>query len=490
MLKKNADGTSSSEPSTNSLSENIILIQQFDFTFFKKLIQNFMNKKHNHLRSNHISDEINNENYVATHDTLTMLPNRSFLLYKIKQAITDDTLKSRLMALFFLDIDGFKDINDKAGYKTGDLILKEVSKRLIDNTRMSDVISRHGSDEFIVFLPEIRSLKDSEIICNKILDILAEPIYINNEVWNISATIGVALYPDDGITSEQLIHNADAAMYMAKQEGKSKIKYFNKDIDEELDKKYNIINEIREAIIKNQFDVVLQPQHNLQTNEISGVELFIRWIHPKKGIILPNDFLPYIYHTGYINSLGDLIVRKALGLYYELNRTSHKKLTIALKVTPRQFINDTFIERIAGLRTFGVNTNCLMIEITENCFKNNFEIAREKLIKLKNTGVKICLDNFGLGNSSLSQLFQLPIDFVKIDNNLLYVTQNNEQIKKGLIALVHNLNIKVIIKKIEDPEKLARVQELDCDYAQGYCYSKPLQLTEFIDYVQKVSNYS
>lgn len=463
---------------------NVLIVDDLSFDLFKKLVGYSIVNKDEFIFDTDSIQNIYKDNFVTTHDALTMLPNRLFLLNKIESSIIEAKITKNIMPLFFIDLDGFKNINDKAGHKTGDIILKEVSRRLTKNTRISDVVSRHGGDEFIVFLPHIRSKKDAEIVANKILSTLSEPFYVNNETWNITASIGIAIYPDDSITAEKLIEYADEAMYAAKDSGKNTFRYFNKEISAELEKKYCVLEEIRHAIVNDHFDVVLQPQHDLASGEIVSVELFIRWMHPEKGIVMPKDFLPYILNTGYINSLGDLVVKKALGLYYELKRICNKKINIAVNTEARQFINDSFIEHVSGLKRLGVNVSMLTVEITEDCYKTNFEIMKEKLNKLKDLGVTICLDDFGMGNSSISQLVQLPVDIIKIDNKHLYNNRDNKVVQKSIIALAHSLGIKVMAKRIDDEVQLKGLQELGCDYGQGYCYERPLALDAFTQYIK------
>lgn len=464
---------------------NVLIVEDLNFNLFKKLVGYSIVNKKSFINDDKNFKDIYQDNFISTHDALTMLPNRVFLLNKIEQSMLEAKFNNHSMALFFIDLDGFKDINDKAGHKTGDILLKEVGQRLTRNTRISDMVSRHGGDEFIVFLPHVSAKEDAEIVANKILSTLAEPFNIKGETWNITASIGISLFPDDGTTAAKLIEYADEAMYAAKDSGKNTVRYFNKEISAKLEKKYCIMAEIREAISNNDFDVVLQPQHDLKTGQIVSVELFIRWMHPEKGLLLPNDFLPYILNTGYINSLGDLVVKKALGLYYEINRVCPNKIKIAINAEARQFANDNFIDHIAGLKRMGINTNYLTIEVTESCFKTNFEVMKKKLIKLKKLGVTICLDDFGLGNSSIVQLVQLPIDIIKIDNKLFYENQDENVIKKGIISLAHSLDIKVMAKRIEDNLQLRKLIELDCDYGQGYCYEKPMALSDFVTYISK-----
>lgn len=470
---------------------NFMIPENLSFDLFKKLIGYSLVNKSENIANNKEITQIYKDNFMSSHDALTMLPNRMFLIDKIDTALKSATTSENNLAVFFIDLDGFKDINDTAGHDAGDLVLKEVAKRLIKNTGATDVVARHGGDEFVVFLPHIRSKDDIEIVATKILSIIAEPFIIKQESWTISASIGVATYPDDGLTSEKLISNADAAMYSAKQTGKNTVRYFNKDLNEKISTKINIQEEVRKAIVNDDFEMVLQPQHDLVTNEIIGAEAFIRWHHKEKGLIMPNDFLPYIINTGYINSLGKHIVQKSLALNYQLKTNKYKDIKIAINVEARQLMGDSFINHIVGLKNLGVSTSRLAIEITESCFQTNFNIIKQKLETLRKLGIRIHLDDFGLGTSSLTHFAELPIDVIKIDNKLLCDTANGEVMKSAIIALAHNFKIKTMAKRIDNDQQLNRLKELGCNYGQGYCYSKPLSVEEFKEYIlQHASSYN
>lgn len=474
------------ENSSNDFKNgNFLLSDELSFDLFKKLIGYSVVNKNLSSRNNAKVAEIYKDDFITTHDALTMLPNRTFLLKKIDSILeTSSPINPQNFVVFFLDLDGFKNINDTAGHDAGDLVLQEVAKRLIKNTRATDIVSRHGGDEFVILLTHIRSKDDVEVVANKLLSVISEPFYIKEDNWTISASIGVATYPEDGMTAEKLLSNADAAMYVAKQEGKSTVRYFNKELNDKLTNKINILNEIRESILNNNFEILLQPQHELKTNRLMGAEIFIRWNHPTKGVIMPNDFLPHIANTGYINTLGNLILKKALAVNYEITNFKLHNLIIAINIEPRQLINDNLIDHLMGLKRFGVNVKNLAIEITESCFKINFENIRQKLYKLREIGVRIHLDDFGLGTSSVTQLIDLPIDIIKIDNTLLCDTQKSDTIKKGIISLAHSVNIKTMAKRIDNKQQLDSLLNLGCDYGQGYCYSKPLSVAEFNQYVK------
>lgn len=469
-------------------NNNFLFSEDLTFDLFKKLIGYSLvdyldkNKDVDTNKTNNLKAVFQDE-FISTHDSLTMLPNRVFLLNKMDSILQTASFNKYQFGVFFIDLDGFKDINDAAGHQTGDYILQKIAKRLIKNTRVTDVVSRHGGDEFIVLLPHIRTKNDLEIVANKLLEILSEPIYYKQETWNISASIGAACYPDDGLTSEQLIANADTAMYMAKEQGKNTARYFNKQLNEKIVKKANIINEIRTAIKNNNFKILLQPQHELRSNKLIGAEVFIRWEHPTKGIIMPNDFLPYIDNTAYISTLGNLVLKKTLAINYQLNKNHiNKNFKIAINVEARQLINDDFIEHLIQLKKLGININNIAIEITEKCFKTNFELVKHRLQKLRNLGIRIHLDDFGLGVSSITNIADLPIDILKIDNKELCNKNNN--IIKAICALAHSFNIKTMAKRIDNNTQLKSLIEFNYDYGQGYCYAKPMEVDHFCQYVK------
>ncbi len=448
------------------------------------------NNKNNHnIKIEEISENtINNsynQKYIATHDALTDLPNRILLQEHIASAIEQACINNHLLAVFFMDLDGFKNINDKAGHAVGDLVLKETAQRLIRNTRSTDLVARLGGDEFVILLSRVENRIGVSIIADKILAAISSPYNIDSESWQISSSLGITIYPFDGLNCKDLLANADTAMYEAKRKGKNRAQYFNKQLNNVAKRKNDIIHDIRQSLVNNDFEILLQPQYDIQNNQIIGAESFIRWHHPKKGIVMPNKFLPYIANTEYINSIGYYVLNQAVELIKTHSYQGAINFRIAINVEPRQLANDDFINYLSELKNNGKPVEYLTIELTEECFKTNFEIIRKRLNRIRDLGIKICLDDFGIGISSLNQLITLPIDILKIDNKYFDSVHDDGKTKTGIIMLAQHLHIKVMAKRVDDAKQLQELIGLGCSYAQGYCYSPAISLVEFRDYYAK-----
>lgn len=473
---------------------DLISCDELSPSIFKRIIENSLIKTDYLLDDHNYSEsairKLQDNNFLAARDLLTLLPNRKVLLETIASSIQLSKANNSLFAILFIDLDGFKNVNDRAGHQTGDLLLKEVARRLVNITRTTDLVSRHGGDEFVILLSKISNKKDASIVANKVLASLSEPFYINDEGWHISSSIGVAIFPFDGLTQEKIISNADVAMYEAKKLGKNNVQYFNEELNKIAEQKYNVLNDIRKAICNDNFEILLQPQHEINSGKLIGAEVVVRWQHAEKGVIMPKEFLPFIANSGYINAIGDVVLNKALKVYAEYQKYYSEKINIAINIEPRQLANDDFIDFLKSLSDNGQNLEMLTIEFTEACFKNNFKNVKDKLCKLKEIGIKLHLDDFGFGTSSINQLMQIPIDVLKIDKKSLDELPEHDinfkslNAQKAIIALAHNLGIRVMAKRVDNINDLKGLLEIDCDYAQGYCYSSPLSAKDFYQYVE------
>ncbi|MBP9722641.1 MAG: EAL domain-containing protein [Gammaproteobacteria bacterium] len=465
-------------------AEIIILNNEEDIItldFLEQIVKNLINKQHNSLdfdqehQHQHKINKVNKASFMATHDSLTLLPNRILLNESILISIESANINNNLFSVFFIDLDGFKNINDRAGHETGDYVLKEVAKRLLNITRATDIVARQGGDEFIVLLSRIEDKTDAKIVADKILATLASPFYFQGESWQISASIGIAIYPNDGQTTDEIIAHADAAMYEAKSSGKNNAQYYNEELNIRAQKKNAIIAEIKQAVTNDEFEIFLQPQYEIKTGNIFGAETFVRWKHSTKGILLAADFLPQISNTEYINAIGYIVLDKILKLKLP------NFLKIAIHVESRQLANNEFVHHLFDLHSQGLDISFLSIEITEDCFKTNLDLTRKRLDKLKSIGATIILDDFGKGISSIRQFTQLPIDIVKIDNKFFQDARSDGSEEKGIIALAHYLDRKVMAKRVENKKELEKLIKYNCDYAQGYCYSEPVTVDKFVE---------
>lgn len=452
---------------------NIIYIEQLTPSKLNKLLTRPAIKD---TRTNAINT-VQNENLLISkhkglYDSLTGLPNRELLVNSLQEKIDKHSDTDPKIGVLFLDLDDFKAINDVAGHDVGDKVLKEVALRIEKNTRVSDLSARQGGDEFIILLSRIKDIESAESVAENILTSLSKPICIDDECWNITTSIGISIFPHDGDTPEKLLKHADAAMYNAKQAGKNTIKYFNRELGRELDKKYEIIQEVKKSIENDDFSIELQPQYNLKNDDIIGVELFIRWMHPDRGKLLPDDFLPYIQNTNYISHIGDIVLNKAVMLSQELKSLGLNNIQIAINVEARQLINDSFIKKLEETMQNHSILKSLIIEIDESSFLSNYKSASKRLQRLKSLGVTICLDNVGYGTSSLMPIVDLPIDIMKFDNKMSFGNGFDDAVKRIIIFAAHALGKKVMAKRISDTSELKKLIDFGCDYGQGYCFEK------------------
>ncbi|MET1013544.1 MAG: EAL domain-containing protein, partial [Paenisporosarcina sp.] len=420
--------------------------------------------------------EKNNE-YMAFHDYLTGLPNRNMLHSRLLKELTAAAEKKQSMAVLMIDLDRFKVINDTLGHNTGDLLLKEVTKRLKSSVQGNDIIFRQSGDEFIVVLADADKTVASKV-GQRILDVLAVPYKINNYDIFTTSSVGISLFPEDGETVETLIKNADFAMYQAKRAGKNNFKYYFSN-----EQKFNPLQmevDLHKAIERDEFLLHYQPKLNLKTGNIVGVEALIRWNHPKRGMISPASFIPVSEETGLIIPIGEWALYTAC----KQNKAWHQKgftTVMAVNLSARQFTQSNFVDTIATvLKETGLEPQYLELEITES-MTADIERTISTLQQFKQLGVRISIDDFGTGFSSLNYLKQFPVDTLKIDQSFVRELNNNpndETIVKTIISMAHNLNLNVVAEGIETKEQLVFLQQHLCNEGQGYLFSKPVPANE------------
>lgn len=434
--------------------------------------------------------------YLAYYDNLTELPNRVLFTQKLEQAILINQISNRNLAVFFIDIDNFKFYNDTLGHKFGDLLLKEISKKLMKCIRLSDcntrnsvsslvdVVARLGGDEFTILLSEISFSENSSIVAERILKEFEKEIVIDNYALYITLSIGIAIYPYDGKTQDDLLKNADIAMYNAKKEGKNTYRYFeNSSFKKE---NHNLLMEfdLRNALKNNEFVVFYQPIVNIDTEQITYMEALVRWQHPQKGIIMPKDFIELAENIGIIDKIGDCILERICIDYQEMSESGFSVFPISVNISPKQFDNLQLFEKIKSkLENYKMPPSSLIIEITESCvfsprIKENIpEIINE----YKEYGIKIALDDFGTGYSSLKILQFLPIDIIKIDHSFIkniLENKKNQAIIDAILILAEKLNISVIPEGIETKEQTDYLKLKNCKNMQGYYYYRPIPVDE------------
>lgn len=429
----------------------------------------------------------------ANYDNLTGLPNRLMFTERLKHQMTALKSSKSSLALMFLDLDHFKEINDTLGHDMGDVLLKEASKRILSCVRGSDSVgylesesvARLGGDEFTIILSEIKGIRDADIVANRVLEKLAEPFQLAKEVVHISASIGIVeAHPGDIIDTDTLIKHADIAMYDAKQKGRNRFSRFSKKMLIEAQKRRRLINDIHKALKHDEFHLVFQPIVDMKTNIISKAEALIRWDHPKEGLINPADFITVAEDAGLIEGIGNWVFEETAKQVKEWRKTLHKDFQISVNKSPVQLhsIDDEKTGWAESLKALDLPGESVIVEITEGVFLQQNTIVRKKLQQYREAGMQISLDDFGTGYSSLSYLLKFEIDYIKIDKsfvNNLTINRQDLILCEAMIVMAHKLGIKVVAEGIETQAQMSALLEAGCDYAQGYLTSKPLKPEAF-----------
>lgn len=414
--------------------------------------------------------------HMAYHDALTGLPNRYQLNEYIHKAIARARRKSQSIAVIFIDLDRFKVINDTMGHEFGDRVLKNVSKRLLRCVREEDVVSRHGGDEFIILMEDITK-QQIEKVSQRIIEEMSKAFVVNNHEVYTSPSIGISVYPKNGEDVITLIKNADAAMYLAKEKGKNTYQFYESRLNNIVTRKMNIEGGLRRAIENNEFILHYQPQINLSTSKVTGVEALIRWQHPQLGVVPPMEFIPLAEETGLILSIGKWVLETACRQCVEWQDSGLPPINMAVNISARQMQHKDFVKTVREvIEETGMNPELLELELTESMMKDPDEL-RVLLYELKTMNIKISIDDFGTGYSSFNMLNQLPIDKLKIDRsfiNDLLKRNSTRSLARTIIDLGCNLNFEVIAEGVEESEQAAFLRENKCNMAQGYLYSRPL----------------
>lgn len=422
--------------------------------------------------------------YQANFDILTGLPNRSMFLYRLEKELQDIERTQMPLALMFLDLDHFKEINDTLGHEQGDILLQETAKRISMCIRKSDVLARLGGDEFTLIITQLDRPDILDSIANTILAELSHAFYLNGEAVYISASIGITIAPMDGIQADTLFINADQAMYAAKKDGRNRYRYFMSSMQEEIHKRMKLINELREAIEEKQFVLYYQPIVDVQSGEIHKAEALVRWQKPDGTMISPADFIPLSEETGLILELGSWIFREAIRQTKRWREHYDSTFQISLNKSPVQFRNDTgnYTRLIDLITETSLPAGAIVVEITEGLLMEQTPIVQQRLSELQHKGVLLSLDDFGTGYSSLSYLKKFDIDFLKIDQSFvknLHIDDNDKALCKAIVAMAHTLGIKVIAEGVELREQADFLAAIGCDYFQGYLISRPIPAEEF-----------
>jgi diguanylate cyclase (GGDEF)-like protein/PAS domain S-box-containing protein len=419
---------------------------------------------------------------LALYDHLTKLPNRLLFEKTISQSLARSRRNNKLMALMFLDLDHFKDINDRLGHDVGDLLLKGVSDRLISCIRETDTVARLGGDEFAIILDELSVTEDAAAIAEKIINALVPPFYLNGNEVNATTSIGIAVYPMSGDTIQTLTKNADIAMYQAKQSGRNNYCYFTDTMNEKVRFKLEMVHNLRYALERNELELYYQPKIELKTRKIVGAEALLRWHHPELGTLLPTEFLQIAEETGMMPKIGSWVIEQACQANKSWEHIGDNRIRVAVNLSTTQLSQDDLVSIIKqALDNSHLSPDLFEIEITETSLVNHSEKAMATIINLHKLGIHISIDDFGIGYSSLSYLKQLPVDSLKIDQSFvrdLSIDSNDAAIIKAVTALAHNLGLGVVAEGVETEEQLAFLETNECDQVQGFFFSTPLSATE------------
>ena len=419
----------------------------------------------------------------AQHDFLTGLPNRMLFNDRVAQAIALGRRNSKKVAVLFLDLDGFKHINDSLGHPTGDKVLQSVAKRLVDCVRFSDTVSRQGGDEFVVLLSEVAQAEDAAISARRMLHAVAETHSIDKHDLHVTTSIGVSVYPDDGPDSETLIKNADTAMYQAKENGRQSYQFFKSDMNIRAVERQSIEENLRRALERNEFTLHYQPKVNLNTGEITGAEALIRWKHPTEGLVSPARFIPVAEDCGLILPISNWVLREACKQAREWMVAGLHSISVAVNISALELRDESFLERVfAILAETCLDPRLLELELTESVLMKHPDSATSILKNLRAAGVRVAVDDFGTGYSSLSYLRKFPADAIKIDQSFIRqmsATPGETSIVTAIIRMGQSLNLRVIAEGVETQTELEFLQSQHCDEAQGYYFSRPVSPQQF-----------
>ena len=420
----------------------------------------------------------------ANIDSLTKLPNRRMFLDWLGLAIKKSHREGKRLALMFLDLDHFKDINDTLGHDIGDELLKETAHRLQTCIRETDTLARPGGDEFTLIMGDLDDFRSIDRVAQCILNCMATPFQLKDEHCYVSFSIGIALYPDDAIDTDGLLKKADQAMYAAKQQGRNQFCYFTEAMQQAAMNRMRLINDLHGALAGHQFWMAYQPIVDLATGDINIAEALLRWQHPTLGLISPAEFIPIAEDTGMIIDIGEWVFRQAAGQVEKWRAHGHPLFQISVNKSPVQF-NDKRGDPgdwPAYLQGMGLSGSCIVVEITERLLLDVSPIVARKLLAFRDAGIPVALDDFGTGHSSLSFLKEFHIDYLKIDRHFvsnLTEDSTNLALCEAIIVMAHKLGMKVIAEGIETTGQRDLLLKAGCDYGQGFLFSKPVSAEEF-----------
>lgn len=423
----------------------------------------------------------------ANYDALTGLANREMLNVHLQQEIDKSVQSSNSVALLYLDLDQFKDVNDTLGHHIGDILLIEAGKRLSECIRKIDILARVGGDEFAIIIGGLDGLAGVERLANDLLRKLAEPFKLGGETSYISASIGITFYPSDAADAAEMFKNGDQAMYAAKKLGRNCFQYFTTSMQEDAMLRMTLINDLRNALPNKEFQLYYQPIVNLADSSIHKAEALIRWLHPTRGLVSPIEFIPLAEETRMIVGIGDWVFRKAAQQSAKWRKVYHPDFQISINTSPAQYQHADFSvsDWLSYLHSLGLSGDAVTVEITEGLLMETDARVTEMLLSFRDGGIQVALDDFGTGYSSMSYLKKLDIDYLKIDQLFVRNLQPDSDdlaLCEAIIVMAHKLGLKVIAEGIETKQQSDLLSAAGCDFGQGYFFSKPLPAEEFEAY--------
>jgi diguanylate cyclase (GGDEF)-like protein/PAS domain S-box-containing protein len=428
-------------------------------------------------------------NYMATHDILTELPNRLMYSQLLNQAIQSAQRHKWQLAVFFVDLDRFKIINDTLGHAAGDQLLKEVARRFKESLRAVDVVARMGGDEFVIFITEVNEFRQVEIVAQKLLSSAIKPILLSGEECRVTASIGISIYPRDGEDEQLLTKNADIAMYFAKEEGKNNYQFYSKDIQSQSNERLSLETHMRRALERKEFSLHYQAKVDFKTGGITGVEALLRWENPYLGSVTPTQFIPVAEDTGLIVPLGRWVMKTACAQNAAWQSQGLPPVCVSVNLSLRQLMDEKLLEDIkAALDDSGMAPNLLELEISESMIMHNPPRMMAVLTNIKKMGVRLAIDDFGTGYSSLAQIKEFPIDTLKVDRSFMRnFPQNSENraITEAIIAMGKTLSLTVVAEGVETQDQWNFLRDHVCDEMQGFYFSKPIPPDQFTDLLSK-----
>ncbi|MDY6946767.1 MAG: EAL domain-containing protein [Pseudomonadota bacterium] len=423
--------------------------------------------------------------HLAYHDGLTGLPNRSLFSKLLDQSIREAQRYRRVLAVAFLDLDRFKHINDTLGHEAGDQLLQEVARRLKACVRQSDSVARLGGDEFVVLLPEISEEKSAQVVAQSILSACARPFTLIGQEFRVTVSIGISLYPRDGLDEQTLTKNADIAMYQAKSEGKNNFQIYSAKLNAQSLERLALESSLRHALQRNEFRIHYQAKRDIAGGRVTGVEALLRWEHPDLGTVAPMRFIPVAEETGIIAPIGRWVLRTVCAQNVAWQRQGLPPITVAVNLTSRQFFDEHLLQDVvASLEAAGMDPQLLELEIAERVVTQDVEKTLRVLRSLKTAGIRIAIDDFGTGYASLATLQRFPIDTIKIDRSFirnLDVTPGETALTDAIIAMGKSLSLTVVAQGVETREQAELLRTHACDELQGFYFKKPLPVEDFTE---------